>query len=54
MKKKFEYVIKVDEKEIWKGINPKEKYWEIKKKNPGKVVSVAWQTEEDVLVCIIL
>lgn len=51
MKKKFEYIIKVDGKEVWRGSNPKEKFWELKKKYPDKEVGIAWHTEEDVLVC---
>lgn len=31
MDKKFEYVIKINGKEVWRGMNPKEHYWEIKK-----------------------
>ena len=48
---KYEYVIKVNNKIVWHGLNPKEKYWEIKNKNPGKEVGIAWQSQEDVLVC---
>jgi hypothetical protein len=51
MEKKFEYVIKVDGKEVWKGLNPKEKYFEIKEKYPKKEVTIAWRTKEKVLVC---
>ncbi len=51
MEKKFEFVIKVDGKEVWRGLNPKEMYWETKKKNPNKIVSIAWETKEDLLVC---
>ena len=49
--KKYEYVIMVDGKEVWRGLNPKEKYWEIKEKHPGKEVGISWQSEEDVLIC---
>ena len=48
---KYGYVIKVDGKEVWRGLNPKEKYWEIKNKNPDKEVGIAWDSQEDVLVC---
>ncbi|GEM_PF-1691984 len=48
---KHEYAIKVDGKEIWRGSNPKETYWEIKNKNPDKEVAIAWHSQEDVLVC---
>lgn len=54
MEKKFEFVIKVNGKEVWRGINPKEKYWEIKKNNPGKKVSIVWETKEEILVAIII
>ena len=40
MEQKFEYVIKVNEEEVWRGMNPK-KIWEIKKANPEKKVSIA-------------
>lgn len=53
MHKRFEYIIKVNGKEIWRGLNPKEKYWDLKKKNPKKRVSVAWETGEDVLICLL-
>lgn len=51
MEKKFDYVIKVDGKEVWHGLNPKQRFTEIKNQNPGKQVSIAWKTKEDVLVC---
>ena len=54
MEKKFEYVIKIDGKEVWRGMNPKEKYWEIKKVNPGKKVSIVWETKEQILVAIVI
>ena len=52
MEKRFEYVIKVEGKEVWKGLNPTKAYAEIKKQNPGKEVSIAWRTKEKVLVCV--
>ncbi len=54
MEKKFEFVIKVNGKEVWRGMNPKEKYWEIKKANPGKKVSIVWETKEQILVAIMI
>lgn len=51
MEKRFEYVIKVDGEDVWHGLNPKKKYWEIKRQNPGKEVAIAWRTREKVLVC---
>lgn len=53
MEKKFEFVIKVNGKEVWRGMNPKEKYWEIKKANPNKEVSLSWETKEAILVAIL-
>ena len=50
--KKFEYIIKVNSKIVWRGLNPKEKYWKLKEDNPNKRVSVAWETNQDVLLCI--
>ena len=49
--KKHEYIIKVNGKEVWRGLNPKEKYWEIKENNPDKEVGIAWHSQEDVLIC---
>ena len=49
--RKYEYVIKVDGKEVWRGLNPKEKYWEIQEKNPDKEVGIAWNGQDDVLIC---
>jgi hypothetical protein len=54
MKGQFVYVIKVGKKEVWQGLNPKQKFIEIKDKNKGKKVSISWRTKEDVLVCVIL
>ena len=51
MRRKFEYVIKVEGKEVWKGTNPAKVYFEIKQKNPKKEVSIAWRTKEKILVC---
>lgn len=52
MENRFEYVIKVEGKEVWKGLNPTKAYDEITRKNPKKKVSIAWRTKEKVLVCI--
>lgn len=54
MRKHFSYVIKIEKEEVWHGLNPKKKFDEIKKKNPGKKVSICWRTKEDVLVCLTL
>jgi hypothetical protein len=53
MKRTFEYVIKVNGKEVWRGLNPTKAYFEIKKKYPKREVSIAWRTKEKVLVCIL-
>ena len=49
-KKKYEYVIFVDEKEVWRGQNPKEKFDEIRQKNPNKKVAIAWESGGDVII----
>ncbi len=51
MKEKFGYVIKVDGKEVWQGLNPEKTYPEIKQKNQGKEVAIAWRTKEKILIC---
>jgi hypothetical protein len=53
MEKKFQYVIKVDGKPVWRGLNVKRKFSELKRKNPAKRVGIAWETSEDVLVCLL-
>lgn len=52
MEQKFEYVIKVNGKEVWKGLNPTKAYDVIIKKYPHRKVAIAWRTKEKVLVCI--
>jgi len=52
VEKRFEYVVKVNGREVWKGLNPTQKYFEIKRQNPKKEVSIAWRTKEKILVCI--
>ena len=52
MKPRFEYVIKVDGKIVWRGLNPTEAYFKIKEKYPNKEVAIAWRTKEKVLVCV--
>ena len=51
MKERFEYVVKVDGKDVWKGLNPTNAYLKIKKENPKKEVAIAWRTKEKILVC---
>lgn len=50
MAEKFGYVIKVDGKVVWEGRNPKEKYFDIRKQNPGKEIAIAWRTKEKNMV----
>lgn len=47
------YVIRVDGKEVWKGKDPKGLYWDFKKKNPQKRVSIAWQSDDDIMVVFV-
>lgn len=49
-KKEYEYAIYVDNRVVWKGLNPKEKYDEIRKKYPNKRVSIAWEPGKMILV----
>lgn len=51
MQKKFEYVIKVAGKEVWRGLEPTEKLFdEIRKKNPKKEVGIAVDIGKEILV----
>lgn len=51
MKKRFEYIIKVNGKEVWRGSEPTEKLFdEIRKKNPGKEVGISIDPGYDLLV----
>lgn len=49
-KRRFEYIIKVDGKEVWRGENPTKIYWEIRKKNPGKEVGIGVDLGEEILI----
>jgi hypothetical protein len=51
MKARYEYVILVDGKEFWHGLNPQTKFEELNRKYPKKEVALAWRTKADVLVC---
>ena len=54
MHKRFEYIIKVDGKEVWRGLNPTtELFDEIRKKNPNKEVGIAIDPGEEILIAII-
>jgi hypothetical protein len=54
MEPKYEYEIIVENKVVWRGLNPEKAYDEIRKKNPGKKVGIAWRTKEDILVCVVI
>ncbi|MEW5761180.1 MAG: hypothetical protein AB1779_10500 [Candidatus Thermoplasmatota archaeon] len=49
-RKRFEYVILVDGKEVWRGLNPKKEFDRIKEENPGKKVGIAWEPGEGILI----
>lgn len=49
-KERFQYKIFVDGKLVWKGLNLKKKFDEIKKKYPKNRVSIAWESDEGVLI----
>lgn len=51
MEKRFEYEISIDDKVVWKGLNPTKVYDEIRKKYHGKEVAIAWKSKQDILVC---
>ena len=53
MERHYAYVIKVDEKEVWRGKKPKAKYFELKKQNPSKRVSIAWESDEDIVIVLV-
>ncbi len=49
-KRKFEYIIKVEGKEVWRGPNPKNMFDEVRKKNPGKEVGISVEPGEEILI----
>ncbi|MBC8448109.1 MAG: hypothetical protein H8D78_10180 [Chloroflexi bacterium] len=49
----FEYIIKVDDREVWRGLNVKKKYIEIVQANPTRRVSISWRLPEAVLICLL-
>lgn len=53
MTREYEYVIRIDGKEVWRGKHPKNKFLELKKKNPEKRVSVAWESDDDIVIVFI-
>ena len=50
MTRNYWYVIRVDGKEVWRGKHTKGIYWDFKKKNPSKKVSIEWESDDDLLV----
>ncbi len=54
MQKKFEYIIKVNGKDVWRGPNPTEELFDkIRKKNPSKEVGIAIDPGEEILIAAI-
>ena len=53
MGRNYWYVIKVDGEEVWRGKNPQGMYWDLKKKNPKKRVSMAWQSDDDIMILVV-
>lgn len=53
MARNYWYIIRVDGKEVWRGKKPQNRYWDLKKKNPNKKVSIAWQSDDDLLVVFV-
>ncbi len=52
MGRNYWYVIRIDGEEIWRGKHPKDKYWDFKKKNPNKRVSIAWESDDDIVIVL--
>ncbi len=44
------FVIRVDDKEVWRGKEPRERLFELKKKYPNSKVSIAWESNDDLLI----
>ena len=53
MGRNYWYVIKIDGEEVWRGKKPKERLIDFKKKNPDKRVSIAWESDDDLVVLLI-
>ena len=51
IKKRFEYELSVEDKIVWRGLNPTRVYDEIRKRHLDKEVSIAWKSKQDILVC---
>jgi hypothetical protein len=50
MRRRFEYVIYMDKKEVWRGLNPKERFNGIREKNTDRDVGIAWESKGDDLI----
>ena len=48
----YAYEIYVEDKKIWEGLYFEKKFLELRKKNPGKEVSLAWVSKEDELLIL--
>ncbi|MBI2558983.1 hypothetical protein HYW20_06700 [Candidatus Woesearchaeota archaeon] len=49
----YEYQIYVDNKLVWRGLNPEKVYEKIVKENPKKKVAIAWELKEGILIAFI-
>jgi hypothetical protein len=49
----FEYIIKVDGQEVWRGLNVKKEYIETVQANPTRLVSISWRLPKAVLICLL-
>ena len=49
----YEYAIYVDDKLVWRGLNPEKVYEKIVKENPNKTVAIAWKLKEGILIAFI-
>ena len=53
MTRNYEYVIRIDEKEVWRGKNLKDNFFDLKRKNPKKKISIAWESDDDIVIVFI-
>lgn len=51
MKPRYQYEIIIENKVMWRGLDPKQAYNEIKKKYPNKKIGIAWRAKDgDVII----
>lgn len=51
MRPKYEYEIKIENKVVWRGLDPKKAYDEVRKKYPNKKIGIAWKSKNgDVII----